>query len=98
MRSKTILALVLLNVALLASLCFRDVFSRTAHAQVGGAALRPSEYLMITGDVQGGNAGFLFIVDTRNNLLGMRTFDGKRIDDFAPIDLSRVFKPASGRP
>ena len=97
MRSKTILALVLLNLLLLGSLVFRNVFASTARAQ-GAGALRPSEYLMITGDVQGGNSGVIFIVDTRNNLLSARTFDGKRIEDMAPLDLSRVFRAAGGRP
>ena len=92
MRSKTILALVLLNILLLASLFFHHGFTRTANAQVGGAAARPSEYLMISGEVQGGSSGVVFIIDTRNNLLTARTFENKAIDDMVPFDLSRAFK------
>lgn len=97
MRSKTILALVLLNVLLLASLCFHNVFTRTASAQVGGNNPRPSQYLMISGEAQGINSGLLYIVDTRNGLLVARTFDGQRIVDMPPIDLTRIFRLAGNR-
>ena len=91
MRSKIILALVLLNVALLATLCFPNPFTRQAKADLRNIA-RPSEYLMVSGEVQGGNSGVVFAVDTKNNLLGAFTFDGKHIEAMPPIDLNRVFK------
>jgi hypothetical protein len=96
MRSKTILALVLLNLLLLASLCFHNVFTRSARAQAG-AALRPSQYLMIPGDAQGINSGLVYIIDTRNGLLVSRTYDGQRMVDMPAIDLTRVFRAAAAR-
>lgn len=88
-RSKAILALVLLNVALLASLCFNNIFTSKADAQF---AARPSEYLMITGEVNGGTSGVLFCVDTRNHLLTALNFDGKKLEAMPPIDLDRMLK------
>ena len=91
MRSKTVLALVLLNLALVASLCFHSFFTTPAAAEGLGVG-RPSEYLQCSGEVQGGNSGIVFTLDTRNNLLSAFTFDGKKLDAMPPIDLSRIFK------
>jgi hypothetical protein len=97
MRSKTVLALVVLNVALLASLCFRNAFTHTAQAAPGVG--KPSEYLMISGDVNGGSAGVIFILDTRNGWLSARTLEGgaaPKISDMQPaLDLNRVFTGAA---
>ncbi len=89
MRSKTILALFLLNVALLASLFFHS-FLPQAHAVPAGA--KASDYLMASGEVQGGTGGVVFIVDTRNDMLTVFTFNGQKIDAMPPIDLARVLK------
>ncbi|HWE94906.1 MAG TPA: hypothetical protein VG269_13150 [Tepidisphaeraceae bacterium] len=97
MRSKTVCALVVLNVVLLASLCFRNAFTRTAAAAPAAGALKPSEYLMIPGEVNGGNAGVIFIVDTRNGWLTARTLDAgakPHIIDMQPLDLNRIFAAA----
>ena len=94
MRSKTVLALVLLNLILVASLCSHTLFSKTADAQreVG----RPSEYLQCSGSLQGLPAGVVFTIDTRNSLLGCAfTFDGTKLDGMQPFDLTRVFKKMS---
>jgi hypothetical protein len=90
MRSRLILALVLLNVALLASLIVPNPFTRSAHALPPLA--RPSEYLMVSGEVVGGNSGVVFAVDTKNNLLSAFTFDGKKLEPMPAIDLNRAFK------
>ncbi|MDB5298902.1 MAG: hypothetical protein JWO87_565 [Phycisphaerales bacterium] len=96
MRSKTVLALVALNVALLASLCFRNVFTHTAQA---APAAKPSEYLMVPGDINGGNAGVIFILDTRNGWLSARTLTGEgnkpRMVDMQALDLNRIFTGAA---
>jgi hypothetical protein len=89
MKSKAIWALAVVNVLLLASLCLRGL-TPAAHAQAGA---RPSDYIMIPGEVIGGNNSIIYIVDTRNGLLGARTLDpqGKLLVDMgAPIDLNRV--------
>ena len=91
MRTKTVWALVAVNALLLASLIFHNGFVRSAGAQLtrGG---RPSEYIMIPGEVQGGNGGLIFIVDTRNGWLTARTLQNNKITDMPPIDLNRIFK------
>ncbi|HWE04635.1 MAG TPA: hypothetical protein VG326_19675 [Tepidisphaeraceae bacterium] len=89
MRSKTIFAMGLLNVLLLASLCFR--LTPIAHGQIRPAMGKASEYLMIPGEVQGLPGGAVYILDTRNQLLSLRTFDGTRFQDMPPIDLNRIF-------
>jgi hypothetical protein len=91
MRSKTIFAMGLLNVLLLASLCFRLV--PAVQGQIRPALGKASEYLMITGDAQGLPGGAVYILDTSNQLLTVRTFDGKSLQDPPlALDLNRVFK------
>ena len=92
MRSKTVWALVALNILLLASLCLRSL-TPAAHAQ---AAARPSDYLMITGEIVGVNTGVVYILDTRANALSMRTIDPNNhgLIDAPPIDLTRIFRQA----
>jgi hypothetical protein len=54
-------------------------------------APRPSDYIMIPGQVVGGNSSLVYIIDTQNGLLSARTFDGRQIQDKSPaIDLDRV--------
>lgn len=92
MRFGIIPALIALNILLLVSLLFHNVFTHPASAQMRQA--RPSEYLMIPGEVQGGTGGVIFIVDTKNNLLSVRNFANGRLEDMPPIPLARVFKNA----
>jgi hypothetical protein len=89
MRSKTILALVLLNVALLASLLFHSFLPR---AYAVPASPKASDYLMASGEVQGGNGGVIFVIDTRNDMLSVVSFNGTKLDAMPPIDLARVLK------
>ena len=91
MRSKTILALAALNVILLMTLCFHNVLDSRADAQIAKVP-PPSEYLMVSGEIQGGSAGVIFMIDTRNNLLSARTMSGKLMEDMQPVDLSHIFK------
>jgi len=92
MRSKTILALILLNVALLATLFFHSFLPRASAVPPLGGGGKPSDYLMASGEVQGGNGGVVFIVDTRNDALTVFTFNGQKIDGIQPIDLARALK------
>jgi len=88
MKSKAVWALIVLNVLLLGNLAFRGL-TPAAHAQAGA---RPSDYLMITGEVVGGNSAVVYIVDTRNGLLNARAVDNnKQLQDVMqqPIDLNR---------
>lgn len=97
MKTKVLWALVALNVLLLAALVSGvPGFGRSnlAHAQ---GAPRPGEYIMISGEVQGGTAGVVYMIDETNRLLSARSFDGRQFQDMAPIDLDRVFNPGGGR-
>ena len=87
MRSKVIVALVLLNLVLLVNLFIPHPF---AHAAIPAAQGRPSEYLMVSGEVQGGNSGVVFCVDTRNSWLTAFSYNGNALDSMPPIDLDRV--------
>jgi hypothetical protein len=89
MKKKVIWALAALNAVLLGSLLYRQ---STATAQVG-AAPRPGEYIMIPGEVPGGNSAIIYMVDETNRKLSARTYDTnrKQFFDMAPIDLDRVF-------
>jgi hypothetical protein len=91
MKSKAVWGLIVINALLLGSLCLRGL-TPTVHAQA--AANRPSDYLMITGEVVGGNAALVYIVDERNGLLNARSLDAQGrvlVDMPQPIDLNRVF-------
>lgn len=88
MRSKAVWALVVVNVLLLANLCFRGLI-RPAQAQMP----RASDYIMIPADVVGGTNSVIFMVDTRQGLLSARTLDqqgANLVDLGAPIALERV--------
>jgi len=93
MKTKVLWALVALNVLLLAALASGFGRSNLAHAQ---GAPRPGEYIMISGEVQGGTAGVVYMIDETNRLLSARSFDGRQFQDMAPIDLDRVFNPGGG--
>ena len=91
MKTKIMWALVALNVLLLALLLSPFGKQNTATAQVAGG--RPAEYMMIPGDVIGGNSTLVYIIDTSNQSLSAMSLDqnGKSIDTMPPIDLKRIF-------
>jgi len=93
MKTKVMWALIALNVLLLVGLVAPFGFNRTAHAQAAAAAGRPSEYMMISGDVIGGNSQLIYIIDEENQQLSAMTLDqnGRTLDFMPPIDLKRVF-------
>jgi hypothetical protein len=89
MKSKVLWALVALNVLLLVAL-FLPRVSPTAHA---AGAPRPGEYIMVPGQVVGGNSEVIYILDETNRLLTARVYDqnAKGFSDMTPIELDRVF-------
>jgi hypothetical protein len=93
MKSKAIWSLLAINALLLGNLVFRGGLTPAAHAQ--GA--RPSDYLMIPGQVVGGNSMLIYIVDTRQGMLSARTVEGRNLVDTQPVDLNRIFGRAGGR-
>jgi len=92
MKTKVIWALVALNVLLLGTLAVNR--SNTAEAQAAAAGARPSEYLMIPGEVISGNSAVVWIVDEENRQLSAVALDqsGKGLDAMTPINLDRVFQ------
>jgi hypothetical protein len=89
MKSKAVLALVILNGLLLATLVAQWCKPNLAYGQA--AAPRASDYIMIPGTIVGGNSSLVYIIDTQNGLLSARTYDGTQIQDKTPaIDLDRV--------
>lgn len=95
MKTKVMWALVVLNVVLLAGLVFRFGRPNVAVAQ---PAPRPGEYIMVSGEVQGGPAAVVYMIDETNRMLTARTYDEnrKQFNDMAPIELDRVFDAARG--
>jgi hypothetical protein len=95
MKSTLLWALVALNALLLAGVVGRFVKPSSAMAQ---AARRPSDYIMIPGEIAGISGAVVFIIDTGNGQLGGMTYDdaNKRIDAMPPIDLARVFEAGAG--
>jgi hypothetical protein len=90
-RSRLLWALAGLNVLLVMTLAGRLSSSaeNTAHAQVK----RPSDYIMIPGEVGGGASAVVYLIDTGNGMLGAMTYDDpqKQLHTMPPIDLARVF-------
>ena len=88
MRSKLVWALVALNVLLAAALVAQFVRPNVALAQ----APRASDYIIISGDTTASQSQIIYIIDTENDMLGARTFNGKTVADMSnPISLRRVF-------
>jgi hypothetical protein len=91
MKSKVLWALVALNVLLLVGLIVPLGRTNVARAQANG---RPSEYLMIPGEVIGGNSAVIYIVDEEKQALSAVALDpkGNSLDSMQPIDLRRAFE------
>ena len=91
MRNRILWALAGLNVLLVMTLAGRLTSSteNTAHAQ----AKRPSDYIMVPGEVGGGTSAVVYMIDTSNGMLGAMTFDAsqQQLHTMPPIDLARVF-------
>lgn len=94
MKNNVIWALAALNVLLAVGLLTPLV--APAEAQVAGGA-RPGDYLMLPGDVIGGNSSVIWIIDSKNQQLSAMTVDENRksLEIMAPIDLRLVFGGAA---
>jgi len=91
MKNRILWALAGLNVLLVITLAVRYMSDNQAMAQ---AARRPSDYIMIPGEVTGGSGAVVYILDTTQGLLGAGAFDSSAnaINTMPPIELSRVFE------
>ena len=93
MKKLALWALAALNALLLVGLVDKLFLIDTpAVAQVR----RPSEYLMMPGEVPGLPNGVVFMLDVSNGTLSMMTFDGRRLDAAPPVDLNNVFARGGG--
>lgn len=92
MKSTMLWALVALNVVLALSLFNRFTPDNTAMAQ---GARRPGEFAMIPGEVTGGSAGVVYILDTTNGFLTAATYDtaqgGGKLVSQAQINVTEIF-------
>ena len=97
MKRRILWALVALNVLLALTLAARLSGDNTAIAQA--PVNRPSDYIMIPGEVTGGASAVVYIIDTSNGLLGAMTYDdsSKQLNTMPPIDLARVFEVGGGQ-
>jgi len=91
MRSTILWALVVLNAVLLCALVAPHVRSNAAVAAQN--ARRPGEYIMIPGEVSGGNAGVVYILDTTNGELSAMTLQQgtERMVSMPKINLTDIF-------
>jgi hypothetical protein len=88
-KSTATWALVALNVILLLLLVSRHSIDQAAMAQYGG---RPGDYLMIPGNVVGGNNAVVYIVDQSSHQLAAMSYDDAMgtLVTMPPVNLDRV--------
>jgi hypothetical protein len=91
MKSTVLYALAILNSVLLCTFVARLIPANTAEAQ---QVPRPGEYLMVPGEVTGGSAGVVYVIDqTRQELSAIAYDDNRRTMEAMPrIQLARVFQ------
>src|SRR3954467_4457478 len=96
MKSTAVWALVALNTLLLVAFLMQVTKPSAAIAQAGAA--RPGEYIMLPGEVVGGNASVIYIVDQTNRQVSMLAMNQNgKLEAMAPMDLARVFDPKNIR-
>ncbi len=90
MKSRILWSLAALNVFLLVVFIARSTAPNPAMAQ----AARPSDYIMIPGEITGGSGAVVYIVDMTNGVLGGMAWDESRreLSLMAPLDLSRFLQ------
>jgi hypothetical protein len=92
MKTAVLWGLAALNVALVVAVVNRYV------SPVYAQAARPSDYLMVPGQVTGITTGVVFIVDTNKGELSGMTYNDSTntLEPMPKIDLVRVFKEGQG--
>jgi hypothetical protein len=89
MKSTVMWSLVGLNAVLL--FLFAGQFNHlgTAQAQVR----RPSDYLLIPGEVNGGSTAYVYVIDSTNGQLGGIYYDdsSRTLQVMPQIDLNRIY-------
>jgi hypothetical protein len=101
MKTTVLWTLVVINALLLGSFLSRFTPGGSAMAQPNRAQpARPGDYLMIPGEVTGGSAGIVYIVDMTNGRLGAMSYDesNRRLVTMQATDLAPIFQKATGAP
>lgn len=102
MKKIVLWTLIALNAVLMAGFISRAVSDNSAIAQNPGApgARRPGDYLLIPGEVTGGNSSVVYIIDTVNGELSAMVFDDsqRRLEVMPKIDMARDFESAARNP
>lgn len=94
MKSTVLWALVALNALLLTTFVLQYAKPNQAMAQNA----RPGDYLMLPGEIIGGNSAVVYIIDSSNQQLGGLSIDqGGKLRAIKPYDLARAFDPGAGR-
>ena len=100
MKTTVLWALVVVNALLLGSFLSRFTNAGSAIAQPNRAAQppRPGDYLMIPGEVSGGNAGIVYIVDMTNGRLGAMSYDesNRKLVTMQATDLAPIYQRVTG--
>ena len=93
MKSTVLWALAALNALLLATFLMQVTKPSTAMAQNA----RPGDYIMLPGEVIGGNGSVIYVIDSSSQQLSVLalTQNGK-LEAMAPMNLSRVFNAGGG--
>ena len=93
LKAAGIVALCVLNAALLLSLASRWLAPKTAHAGVAAQGARPSEYLLLPSRPIGMNQEVVYVLDTDNATLSVAAYNqtNNDIDFVAPLPLSELF-------
>jgi hypothetical protein len=97
MKSTAVWALSALNILLLVLLIAHTTGEGVAMAQAG----RPGDYLMIPGQVIGGNNAVVYVLDQTSHELTAMSYDDsmKRMDTMTPINVDRALGgPGARRP
>ena len=99
MKTTVLWALVVINAVLLGSFLGRFTHSGRALAQPNRAQpARPGDYIMIPGEVGGGTAGVVYIVDMTNGRLSAMSYDesNRRLVTMQATDLAPIFQRVTG--
>ena len=89
MKNAVVWTLITVNAILLLSFGYKMTKSNTAMAQVN----RHGDYLMVPGEVIGGNNAVVYVVDQNTHQLSAMSFDdpSKTLSPMSPRDMERDF-------
>ncbi len=89
MKKFTLWSLIVVNAALLAVFVYRMIPENAARAQ----AAAPGDYLMIPGEVIGGNNAVVYVLDQSNRMLTVMSYDDASgtLAKMTPRDITRDF-------